>query len=591
MSKPKPSDASSDHELRPTDPSTLKRNYLPKTFRITSWEDLEQHFHELLNREIHSLSDLKQWILDRSEVDAAATEEFARRYINTTRDTRRKDFLESFQFFAETITPKLSNVGNELNLKMLASPFLTDLENGDLHVYIRSVRNETELFRDENVPLFTQIELADQEYNTLIGAMTIEHEGKTLTMPQAAKVLKSDDRTLRETIYRKIAARRIQDRDKLDDIFDRMLGLRQAIARNAGFDNYRDYAFRAKERFDYTPQDCLDFHAAIRQEIVPVIATFNEQRRQALGIDTLRPWDTEVDEDGKAPLQPFTDEADLIQRSINCFNKLDPYFGNCLSEMKSRGFLDLESRVGKGAGGYNYPLVETGIPFIFMNCSGTMRDVVVLMHEGGHAIHSFLTADIHPYYCRQTPHEVAELASMTMELFSMAHMQETFDLSDADYNRALTEKLKDAIELFPWVAAVDAFQHWLYTHEGHTREERRNAWKQLMNEFGSTATGIDWSGLEENLDHLWHKQGHIFSVPFYYIEYAIAQLGALAMWKNFRTDRQASLNAYKNALKLGATKDIREVYETAGISFSFSKAHMEDVISFARQHIPDEVQS
>jgi oligoendopeptidase F len=335
-------------------------------------------------------------------------------------------------------------------------------------------------------------------------------------------------------------------------------------------------------RFDYTTDDCRNFHESIAYEAVPLIASFDVERKERLALERLRPWDGQVDISGKPALKPFTDANDLVEKSIECFNRVDPYFGDCLKIMAEMGHLDLESREGKAPGGFNYPLYEIGVPFIYMNSAGTVRDMVTMMHEGGHAVHSFLSRDLEITPYKDLTSEVAELASMSMELISMEHWDVFFE-DEQDYKRARKEQLQQAVDTLPWVAQIDKFQHWIYENPGHSVTEREEIWVKLMDEFGSPV--IDWSALDLEKKYLWQKQLHLYEVPFYYIEYGMAQLGAIAIWKNYKKDPVKTIEQYKAALRLGYTKSIGEIYKTAGISFNFSRAYVRELMQFLKSEI------
>jgi oligoendopeptidase F len=340
--------------------------------------------------------------------------------------------------------------------------------------------------------------------------------------------------------------------------------------------------FKSLGRFDYTPQDCFNFHDAIAEEVVPMVNVLSKERKEALRVPSLRPWDKAVDPEGREALKPFTNGKELAEKTIEVFHKLDPYLGQCLSIMKEMGHLDLESRKGKAPGGYNYPLAEIGVPFIFMNATSTLRDMVTIMHEGGHAIHNFLTRNLELNDFKSTPSEVAELASMSMELISMDHWNIFFE-DENELKRAKREHLEDIIETLPWVATIDKFQHWIYENPQHSFEDRKQAWNKIFDEFADTIT--DWSGLQEAKDYLWQKQLHLYEVPFYYIEYGMAQLGAIAVWRNFRNDPAKGLQGYQNALKLGYLKSIPEIYKAADIKFDFSRAYIKELMDFVRTEL------
>jgi oligoendopeptidase F len=412
--------------------------------------------------------------------------------------------------------------------------------------------------------------------------MSVEFSGQEYTLEQAANFLKDLNRETRQQAWEHITARRLQDKEQLDELFNKLKTLRHQVAQNAGFDNFRDYMFAALGRFDYTPQDCFDFHEAIAREVVPLLAEQANERTLALDLEHLKPWDTEVDTSGKAALKPFNNGQELIDKSIDCFNGLSPFLGSRLELMKANGLFDIESRKGKAPGGYNYPLAETGAPFIFMNSANSFRDLTTMVHEGGHAIHTFLTADLKLNDFKHCPSEVAELASMSMELISMDHW-DVFFTDPEELKRAKKYQLRDILKTLPWVAVVDAFQHWIYTNPDHNSEERTEAWKEIFTRFG--ANFIDWSDHQEALENLWQKQLHIFEVPFYYIEYGIAQLGAIAVWKNYKENPEKGLANYLDALKLGYTKNMKDIYSTAGIEFNFSAAYIKELVAFVKQEL------
>ncbi len=559
------------------------RNFLPEDFAVTNWEKLKPFFENLLDRRLNTMADLKKWFADRSELESVISEDLAWRYIRMTCYTENQKYLESYQDFVQNIQPEIAPESDKLNKKVAASDLLGTLAREEGYdILVRNLRKEIEIFREENVPLFTEINTETQKYAQISGAMTVEVDGKTLTLQQAAVYLMSPDRAKREEVYRKINERRLRDKDALDALFTRLIKLRHQVAVNAGFRNFRDYMFKALGRFDYTPQDCFDFHNAIEHEVVPLLNDFAKERAERLGIDALRPWDKAVDPEGREALKPFATGEELTEKTIQVFARLDPYLGQCLSIMRTMGHLDLESRIGKAPGGYNYPLAEVGVPFIFMNATSTLRDMVTIMHEGGHAIHNFLTRDLPLNDFKSTPSEVAELASMSMELISMDHWNVFFD-DKADFHRARREHLEDIIETLPWVATIDKFQHWIYENPDHSPEDRRREWNRIFAQFSDAVT--DWNGLEAERDYLWHKQLHLYEVPFYYIEYGMAQLGAIAVWRNFRKDSSAGLQGYQDALKLGYLRTIPEIYEAANIRFDFSREYIRELIAFVRGEV------
>lgn len=557
------------------------RKYIPENLEL-KWENLEPLFKELADRTINSAEELEQWLRDRSELEAALEEDFAWRYIRMTCDTTSEELLQRFQYFATEIEPRIAPYNNELNKKLVNSAYVNDLDQDKFYVHLRAVRNALEIFREENIPLQTELQIEQQKYQSITGSMSVHIGDKEFTLEQASAILKDTDRSKRQEAWEKITTRRLQDKDQLNQLFDKLRELRHQVALNAGFENFRDYMFKALGRFDYTPQDCYDFHEAIEKEVVPVLFEQAEKRREALQLPVLKPWDMDVDISGKPALKPFKNGEDLIEKSIQCFSNISRYLGERLEIMKDNGLFDVESRKGKAPGGYNYPLAETGAPFIFMNSANTFRDLTTMVHEGGHAVHTFLTADLELNDFKHCPSEVAELASMSMELISMDNWNVYFDNTE-DLKRAMRDQLVDVLKTLPWVAVVDQFQHWIYTNPGHTDQERYDAWVQIYGRFG--AGFADWSEHREAQANLWQKQLHIFEVPFYYIEYGMAQLGAIAVWKNYKENPEKGLEQYLGALKLGYTKPITEIYETAGIKFDFSADYVKELVEFVKEQL------
>ena len=564
-----------------TIPTRPIRKFVPEDLVINSWNKIKSLFDNLVEREISSALELEQLMLDQSELSAVLEEDMAWRYIKMNIDTTDKELGEQFSFWIKEISPNTAPYSHKLNLKLVNIPYLKDLDQEKYRIYLRSVKKQIEIFREENIPLFTTMEEKQQEYGAISAKMSIEVDGEKMTMQKAALLLKSTDRAKREEIYNKISSRRLQDEKALDDLFDELISLRQQIAKNANFDNYRDYMFAAMGRFDYTPKDCFNFHDAIAKEIVPIINSFEQKRKNKLGNESYKPWDTAVDVDGLHRLKPFDGGTELTDLSIECFNRLRPYFGECLSTMKAMKHLDLESKNGKAPGGFMYPLYEIGVPFIYMNAVGSQRDLVTMVHEGGHAVHSFLSRDLSLTEFKSTPSEVAELASMAMELLSMDHW-DVFYKEKADLKRAKLEQLEKVLEGLPWIASIDKFQHWIYTTE-HTAQQRKEKWLSISDELGNQI--IDWEGNENVHANLWQKQLHLYEVPFYYIEYGMAQLGAIAMWRSYKQLGEQGLDNYKDALKLGYTKTIGEIYETAGIKFDFSASYVKELADFIKEEL------
>jgi len=560
-------------------PPPMKRAFLPAEFKLTVWSKLKPYYDNLLNRTIQSVEELEQWILDRSEIDAVVTEAFSWRYIKISRDSSDQRAADLYQYAVQELSPRISAMNNALDRKLVDSPFLEQLDQQKYGIYLRSVRNAVALFRDENIPLATDVQLKSKEYGRIFSEMTIGIDGKQMTLQKAGTFLEETDRIRREAVYRKINERILQETDLLENLFDELLAKRHRIAQNAGFGNFRDFKFRSLGRFDYTVQDCYDFHEAIRYEILPIVDEFNIYRRQALHLDQLRPWDLNVDTSGNAPLRPFKNIDELVGKAVHCLSQLHPGFGEAIAVMQKMGHLDLDSRKGKRPGGYNMPLLSTGVPFIFMNATNSFQDMRTLMHESGHAIHSFMTRGLPLYSSRRFPSEISELAAMTMELLTMDHWSIFFD-NAANLKRARINQLENVLKVLPWIASIDKFQHWLYTNPNHTREERRREWLEILKSFRSPT--VDHEGLEHSSESLWNKQLHLFEVPFYYIEYGMAQLGAIAIWQRYRIDPDQAVNDYLNALKLGYTRPISEIYRAAGISFDFSREYVSKLGAFVK---------
>jgi oligoendopeptidase F len=563
-------------------PQRARRTFIGEEFDLKGWDDLQPLYENLKNRPLTCTDDLRQWFRDRSELESYLSENFAWRYIRQTCDTADNELIQDLQFFITHIQPHLATYGNELDKIATASPYLAELKDQGFEVAVRSMKKAIEIFREENVPLQTELQTEERRYGAIAGAMTVTLDEEEMTLQKAADRLQSTDRALREEAWRAISERRYQAHDELDELLNKLVTLRHRVAQNAGFDTYRDYMFAALGRFDYSPQDCFDFHEAVTEAVVPLLNDMARERRQALEVGTLRPWDTKVDVQGRPPLKPFQNGQELLDKTIRCFSRLDPFLGDCLRIMKSMGHLDLESRKGKAPGGYNYPLDEIGVPFIFMNATSNLRDMITLLHEGGHAVHSLLTRDLALSSFKHPPSEVAELASMSMELLTMDYWDEFFE-KDEDLRRARIQHLESIIETLPWVATVDKFQHWMYEHPEHRPEQRTEAWVSIYRQFSDEV--MDWSGLESYCQYLWQRQLHIYEVPFYYIEYGIAQLGAIGVWKNYRENPQAGLQGYLDALKLGYTAPIGEIYAAARVPFDFSKQHITELMDFVRKEL------
>ncbi len=556
----------------------LERRFLPAEMKITSWQDVKPWFDNLEQREIGDRAALEQWLADRSELAFVLEEELAWRYIRMNCHTDREDYAKAFNLFVSEIEPEIARRSDRLDSKLLAHPLAGSLDGSrDYGVMMRVIRNRKRLFRDENVPLQAELQVLEQDYGKIASQMTVTIEGEEMTLQQASNYLREPQRELRKEAFLKIRERRYADAGRLHDLFDKLVEKRTTIAKNADFADYRDYRFAELGRFDYTVEDCETFQESIRTTVMPLVERLHRRRMEQMGQEVLKPWDLEHDPLGRPPLRPFRDVKELTEKAARAFDRINPRFGELLRTMEREGYLDLDSRKNKAPGGFNYPLYESNLPFIYMNATGNLRDLETIFHEGGHAIHSWLSSHIRIIEHKELPSEVAELASMSMELISMG----TWDIFFPDgeeLQRARREQLEGIIRILPWIAAIDKFQHWLYTHPGHGHGERDAQWTAIMREFSSPL--VDWSGYEHFLATGWQGQLHLFEVPFYYIEYGISQLGALAVWKNYRKDPEQALRQYEEALSLGYSRPIPEIYRTAGIRFDFSENYVKSLMEF-----------
>ena len=532
-------------------------------------EETRNSFKQLEQRDLPDAQALQKWILDWSNLSSALAEKSSRLYVAMTCDTKNQEAADAYEFFVSNIDPIISEETEKLQKKLIGHNNLTDLEN-EYGNWFKAVRTDLELFREENIPLETQVDLEIQKYQKITGAMSVQYKGETKTMQQMSPYLQSPNRAEREEAWHLLTTRRLQDTEALDSAFDTMFKLRIQIAKNSGYENYLDYIFKDKHRFDYTPQDCKNFHESIEKIFLPLQREILNQRAKKMGLQKLRPWDLSCDPLGRPALKPFTTGADLVSKCGNLFSRLNPQWKEWYAILEKQNLIDADSRLGKAPGGYQISFDEARVPFIFMNAAGTNQDVYTLLHESGHAFHQFAMAKQEPFAYRDVPSEFAEVASMSLELLGAEDLSDFYN--EEDFRRSRLDALQDTISLFSWVAIIDAFQHELYTRPNHTAKDRKEIWLSLQERFSS---GVDWSGLEEARSYLWQKQLHIFEVPFYYVEYGIAQLGALQVYANAKKDKNQAVRNLIEAEKLGNSRPLPELFNAAGIKFDFSPQTIE----------------
>lgn len=563
-------------------PPLKPRRFVPVGTDLGNWTSVEPLFDQLQSRlaGISIGADLERWILDWGELTAALDEASTRRYIAMTCHTDNEQGEKDYLHFVEHIDPQAKPRQFNLARGVVTHPACSELPGHRFSVLLRDLKVQVELFRPENVALETEEAKLGQQYQKLSGSLTVQFDGQEKTLVQMGRYLEEPDRAVRQRAWEVVADRRLQEQEKFEDLFEKLLHLREQIARNAGFDNYRDFIFRKMGRFDYSAADCLAFHDAVESEVMPAVHRLQAQRREQLALDRLRPWDLGVDPLNRPPLRPFDEVGQMVEKTQRVFDRLDPELAEGFRTMDQLHLLDLDNRKGKGPGGYQMTLAESRLPFIFMNAVGIQRDVETILHEAGHAFHALATQqeDIYPY--RNPPIEICEVASMSMELLGNEFLEEFYPTTEA--SRARKAHLEGIINILPWIVTVDAFQHWIYTHPGHTRDERRAAWLVVMKRFSGT---VDWSGHDQAQACRWHAQLHIFLYPFYYIEYGIAQLGALQVWANSRRDKAAALASYKQALQLGGSRPLPELFAAAACSFEFSRQTLQPLMRLMEEEL------
>lgn len=563
-------------------PQRNDRSYVANDIDLNEWKSIEPYYSQLDERTIANVADLQQWLKDWNELETVLSESSRWIYVRTTVDTTDEKAKADQTNLYVNIYPHVSAYENTLAKKFVDSPYTEQLNQELFYTTIRKFKKQIELFREENIPLNSELNIKQSKYDEITGAQSIVYNGTELTIQQAAVYLKSNDRAQRQEVYDLIVERRAKDSEVLDNLMSELISLRHQIAVNAGYNNYLEYRFDELGRFDYTAEDCVQFHKSVEETVLPVLNKLAIERKEQLGVDTLKPWDADVDTTGKPALKPVDGTEDLVEKTITAFNRLDPYFGERIAIMQQMNYLDLDSRLHKGPGGYNMTMPEIGVPFIFMNSANGEHDLITMVHEGGHAIHTFLAHKLELNMFKDVTSEIAEVASMGMELMSMEHWDIFYNNTD-DLNRAKKNHLQYILSVLAKTCQGDSFQHWMYTNPTHTIAERQTKWAELNARF--TPSTYDWSGYENSLRTSYQRILHFYVVPFYYIEYAFAQLGALGLWKNFKQNPTQTIENYKKALSLGYTKPIPVFYETAGTKFDFSKQHISSLIEFLEAEV------
>lgn len=551
----------------------------PAVFAKATWDDVAPYFEDLAARPLEP-SNIDAWLRAWSTLEELVTEAAARAMIAYTIDTGDPDKEADHLRFSTEVLPRAEERSVALARRLVESGYT----NPSLTTTLARFRTQIKIFRDENVPLFAELEEHSARYQRITGSMTAEWDGVDRPLPQLLPFLKSSDRVIRERAFRASTRPYQESRNELSELFDKMYQLRMRAARNAGFDNFRDYIFPAKFRFDYTPADCERFHDAVERTVVPAVERVLESRRQRLGLDRLRPWDLAVDPYRPKTLRPFATTTEFVGTAQRVFDRVDPSLGREFQTMIDEGLLDLESRKGKAPGGYCETLHFRGRPFIFMNAVGLVDDVMTLLHEAGHAFHAFAAHEQPLIWQRHPGSEAAELASMSMELLAAPHLgQPVGYFAPEDAESAWLEHLEDVLLSLVHIASVDAFQTWIYTSgQGADAGARDAEWLRIRSRF---ERGVDWSGLEQERTARWYRQLHIFLYPFYYIEYGIAQIGALQIWRNSLKDPKQAVARYRDALALGAVRSLPEIYRAAGARLTFDAKDIGELVNLVETEI------
>lgn len=550
------------------------------------WEKFAPYYADLEQRDLNA-DTVEAWLMDWTRVNELVHEMGSRLSVANDQDTTNETAESAYKAYLDNIRPHFIAADQRLKEKLLAS----ELEPAQMEIPLRNLRAEADLFREANIPLLTQESKLGMEYDQTVARQSITWQGEEKTMEQAYAMLQDPDREKREQVWRLISARHLQDRETLNDLWRRLFSLRQEIAANAGFDSFRDYQWRNFKRFDYRPEDCETFHAAIEKIVVPAATRVYERHRQLLDIDSIRPWDLRRD-DVYPPARPEIHAYDTVEeletRAEAIFNQVDPQLGAYFTIMRSENLLDLENRPGKAPGGYCTRFLVAERPFIFMNAVGTEADVRTLLHEAGHAFHGFEAFHLPFYQQYAYPIEFAEVASMSMELLSGPYWSasEGGYYSEEDTAHARRQHLENILLFWPYMAVVDAFQQWAYTHPEEALDTAQcdATWSSLIDRF---IPGVDWRGLEDAKATGWHRKLHIFQIPFYYVDYGLAQLGAVQVWRNALTDQAGAVARYREGLALGGTAALPDLFATAGASFGFDEGIVQQAVDLIQSTLDE----
>ena len=564
--------------------STLPTN--AESILAMSWQDYEPYFNDLESRKLDA-STIDAWLDDWSALASCVDEQYTRLEIVTSQHTADEDLQAQFDRFLDEVQSATKTADQKLKEKLLAS----GLQPDGFEVALKMMQGESEIFRAENLPLLAEEKKLANEYSKIMGATTVMWEGEEKTFwKMVTMYMFETERPVRERAWRAIWDRLYQNREAVNALWEKFMTVRLKIAENAGFPDYRAYMWKQNRRFGYTPEDCKSFHAAIEEVVVPAAERVYERRKHRLGLEAIRPWDRDVDQFGRPALRPAKTVAELNSKALNVFEKVDPKFREYYQSMMDNDLLDLDSRKNKASGAYSLCYNVAQLPFIFMSHTNTELDVDTILHEGGHAFHSFESAH-HRYHQKAevySPAEFAEVASMGMELLAspyLTHENGGF-YTEEENARARISHLESFLVFLPYMALVDAFQHWIYENpvEASDAIKCEQAWGKLWDRF---MTWIDYSGLEKYKKIYWHAQGHIHTTPFYYIEYGLAELGAVQVFGNARKDQKKAVADYRKALSLGSTVSLPELFAAAGAKFAFDAETLKNAVDLMEEVIKE----